>query len=591
MKKFILFIMTIALCSQVFASQKYDAQNENENEAIFLSLTKFAEPLKDLTTNLTVITQKEIEEKNATNLGEILEGELGISFKANGPLGQAPSIFIRGAKSEATLVLIDGRVVNEPGLGGANFTSIPASMIEKVEIIRGSGCAVYGTGAFGGVINVITKTATPITRNFNPYFSYGTFQTINAGITGAYANDIISLIVAPSLLSSDGYSPCSFYNSKNIFSKFVLKTTEKSEFILSGQAYNADIGNPGALSNPDWTSKQFDDSNFFRIDYNTEINNFEIKTFAYNSNATRESWGKYYTAENGLKANILYENLIFAGLEYNKTTYEDKGSFAKSREKTGGYLQSFLNINDLTLIPAVRYEINTDYNDVCTPALSVVYKLTDEFKFSGNISKLWNAPTFNQLYYPIDPYGYHGNPNLKPEEGISSDIGIAYLINNFSISLTGFYITAKNLIEWNSDITPSNLDESQQYGYELGINYNMFKMIRHDLNYTYLRAEDTKTHQDLFYRPMHTLNYALTIKPTASLKLTADTSYVAKTRYITGGAFLKDYFIVNIKADYKLTSNISVWAQCRNLTNEKYQLAYDYPMPGITGYSGVDIKF
>lgn len=73
MKKFILFVMTMALCSQIFASQEYDAQNENGE--VFLSLTKFAEPLKDLGTNLTVITRKNIEEKNAKTLGDVLKDE------------------------------------------------------------------------------------------------------------------------------------------------------------------------------------------------------------------------------------------------------------------------------------------------------------------------------------------------------------------------------------------------------------------------------------------------------------------------------------------------------------------------------------
>lgn len=141
---------------------------------------------------------------------------------------------MRGATAGQTLVLIDGRRINEIGTGGgADFNSIPASMIEKVEIIRGSGSAMYGTGAFGGVINVITKKADSLTPNINPYFSYGTFNTINAGITGAYATETISLLVAPSVLSSDGYRINSFYNSKNIFGNFAVKPTENSEIAFS----------------------------------------------------------------------------------------------------------------------------------------------------------------------------------------------------------------------------------------------------------------------------------------------------------------------------------------------------------------------
>ena len=247
MRKFISLLAVLSLAVSAFTQTAIAADyNEGvEDGEVFLSLTKTAEPLSDLTTNLTVITEEEIKEKSANTLGDILEGELGISYKSTGTLGQSQSVFMRGAKSTQTLVLVDGRRVNSISTGDADFTAIPASMIEKVEIIRGSGAALYGTGAFGGVINVITKKATPFTPNVNPYFSYGTFNTINAGITGAYANDVVSILVAPSMLSSDGYRPNSFYDSKNIFGKIGVNLTENSEIVLSGQAYNADIGNPG----------------------------------------------------------------------------------------------------------------------------------------------------------------------------------------------------------------------------------------------------------------------------------------------------------------------------------------------------------
>ena len=173
MKKIISLLAVLSLAVSTFTQTLIAADNEKNNEdeeILFLSLTKTAEPLSNLTTNLTVITEEEIKEKSAKTLGDIIESELGIAYKNYGPLGQNQSVFMRGASSAQTLVLVDGRRVNSISLGGADFTAIPANMIEKVEIIRGSGAAIYGTGAFGGVINVITKKATPLTPNFNPAF-------------------------------------------------------------------------------------------------------------------------------------------------------------------------------------------------------------------------------------------------------------------------------------------------------------------------------------------------------------------------------------------------------------------------------------
>ena len=615
MRKFISLLAVLSLAvfafTQTVIAADYD-EDENEGE-VFLSLTKTAEPLRDLTTNLTVITEEEIKEKSANTLGDVLEGELGISYKNNGPLGQPQSIFMRGAKSEQTLVLIDGRKINDAALGGADFTSIPASMIEKVEIIRGSGAAIYGTGAFGGVINVITKKATPLTHNVNPYFSYGTFNTINAGITGAYANDVISILIAPSMLSSDGYRKNSFYDSKNIFGKIGVNLTENSEIVLSGQAYNADLGNPGPKDTVS-ESKMFYDNNYLKLDYNIKIEDFKVHVSGYNANFTRKfddplDWSghlvnKYNTVNTGVKGYVSYNDLLTLGLEWDKIEYNQKDlinnieQINRNRENAAAYLQAFFNIDNLTVIPVVRGDLNTDYEDILTPALSVVYKLTDEIKLSGNASRVFRAPTFDDLYYP-DPY-MPGNPNLNPEKGWSYDLGIEYSKDKFTGTVTGFYIDSEDLIEWApidpddpwSNWTPKNINKARQYGYEVGLKYDMCKEISHKVNYTYTRAEDMEKHVDLQYRPMHNLNYAITVKPVNELKISADVSYVTSTRYQDGGSFLDDYCLINARVDYQIMKYVSLWVKGNNLTNnDDYQLSFGYPMPGITGTAGIDVRF
>ena len=606
MRKFISLLAVLSLVLSAFTQTVIaaDYDEDEDEEVVFLSLTKTAEPLRDLTTNLTVITEEEIKEKSANTLGDILEGELGISYKSNGPLGQTQSVFMRGATSGQTLVLVDGRKVNDSALGGADFTAIPASMIERVEIIRGSGAALYGTGAFGGVINVITKKTTPFTPNVNPYFSYGTFNTINAGVTGAYANDVVSILIAPSMLSSDGYRKNSFYDSKNIFGKIGVNLTENSEIVLSGQAYNADIGNPGSLSRPSNTAKQFEDNNYLKLDYNTKIEDFDIQVSGYNANYTRKagddpSFSKYNTANTGVKGSVTYKEMLTLGLEWDKSEFKqrdlslDVETMNRNRENSAAYLQAILTFGDLTLIPVVRGDMNTDYEDVFTPALSAVFKLTDEIKVSGNVSKVFNAPSFNDLYYPLDSWGMHGNPNLKPEKGWSYDLGVEYSIDKFTAMVTGFYIDSQDLIVWGW-VEPDNIGKAKQYGYEVGAKYDMCKEISHKLNYTYTRAEDTEAHQDIAYIPMHNLNYAITIKPIKELKISADVSYVTTTKASAydGVDYLDDYCLVNARVDYQVMKYVSLWVKGNNLTNnDTYQLSYGYPMPGITGTAGIDVRF
>ena len=635
------FALVVSMAAQTVVAEE-TTQNDDE-QVLFLSLTKTAEPLSDLTTNLTVITEEEIKEKKATDLGEIIEGELGVAYKSYGPLGQSQSIFMRGSKAGQVLVLVDGRQVNDIGTGGgADFTAIPASMIERVEIIRGSGAAMYGTGAFGGVINVITKKADytmPNTfsdemsvalnnksnnskLNFNPYFSYGTFKTINAGIIGSYATDKLSILLAPSLLSSDGYRPNSFYNSKNIFGKIGFKPTKNSEFVLSGQAYNADIGNPGSLSSPSYTDKLFEDNNYLKLDYSTTIKDFDIFVTGYNANYTKKGgdlessyvdwytgdvilspfYNGYNTNNTGIKGNVTYKEFLTLGLEWDKIEYKQKDLLSntevvdKNRETLSAYIQyimTFDTIENLTLIPVLRGDKSNDFGNVVTPAVSAIYKFTDEIKLSGNASKVWNAPTFGQLY---NNYYGSANPNLKPEKGWSYDLGIEYSKNKFTGMITGFYIDSEDLIVSNkkTGYKNENIDKAKQYGYEIGLKHNLSKEFSHKVNYTYTKAEDVKAKQTLAYIPLHVLNYMLTLKPASieGLKLTLDLSYNTTIYANDKGDYLDDYCIVNLRADYQIMKYVSLWAKIDNLTNnETYQLTYDYPMPGVTGTVGIDVKF
>ena len=128
-------------------------------QEVFLTLTRYDEQMDKMPTNVSVISSEDIEQKRAETLGDILQNETGINIREYGSSGALTSVSIRGASSKQTLVLIDGRRINDAGLGDADFSAIAASNIERVEIIRGAGAAVYGTSGFGGVINVITKKA------------------------------------------------------------------------------------------------------------------------------------------------------------------------------------------------------------------------------------------------------------------------------------------------------------------------------------------------------------------------------------------------------------------------------------------------
>jgi len=124
------------------------------------SATKSEQSIKDVTSNVEVITKEEIEERHFTTVVEALNTVPGISFTSNGGMGNTTSVFLRGMDSKRILVLIDGVKYQDPSnTSGAAFSHLMISDIERIEVIKGAQSSVWGADASAGVINIITKEA------------------------------------------------------------------------------------------------------------------------------------------------------------------------------------------------------------------------------------------------------------------------------------------------------------------------------------------------------------------------------------------------------------------------------------------------
>ncbi|MHB9155461.1 MAG: TonB-dependent receptor, partial [Endomicrobiales bacterium] len=160
----------------VFISPSVSA---GQTAPVFLSLTRKAESLSNMPTNVSIITSTEIIDKKATSVAALLYDELGLTMSRTGTPGATANLMIRGSSPEEVLVLIDGRRINDPAMGLVDFNAIPTDAIERIEIIRGAASAIYGTAAFGGVVNLITRKAGENAPLLNLGASGGSFNAQN----------------------------------------------------------------------------------------------------------------------------------------------------------------------------------------------------------------------------------------------------------------------------------------------------------------------------------------------------------------------------------------------------------------------------
>ena len=155
--------------------------------AVVVTATMLPTPERDLGSSVTVITSQDIEQKQERTLPQVLDDVPGLNVVQTGSPGGTTSVFIRGANSNHTKVLVDGIDVSDPSAGDAfDFSQILASDLARVEVLRGPASGLYGSDAIGGVINIITKAGS------GPPHMYGTleggsFDTFNqsTGLSGS----------------------------------------------------------------------------------------------------------------------------------------------------------------------------------------------------------------------------------------------------------------------------------------------------------------------------------------------------------------------------------------------------------------------
>jgi vitamin B12 transporter len=156
--------MIIVLCTMVVAfgsvGQVFAAEEEAvELKEVVVTATRVPTLEGEIGSSVTVITEEEIKAKGYATAKDVLKGSLGIDVVSTGGPGAGTSVFLRGANSYHTLVLIDGMEVGDPSLMQRRFdlANLTVDNIERIEIVRGPQSVLYGADAMGGVINIITK--------------------------------------------------------------------------------------------------------------------------------------------------------------------------------------------------------------------------------------------------------------------------------------------------------------------------------------------------------------------------------------------------------------------------------------------------
>ncbi|MSP97156.1 MAG: TonB-dependent receptor [Betaproteobacteria bacterium] len=180
-----------------------------QDEVVVVSATRFADDARRLPASVTVLSAEDIANSAARTLPDLLSEQIGISLKDfYGNNAAFTSIDLRGfgvTGGQNTLILLDGRRITDIDLSSVQWSSVPLSLIERIEILRGTGAVLYGDGASAGVINIVTRSPLKPGVHAQMHGRAGSYNTREGQFTGGVATETFGFNASVYGFSSDGY--------------------------------------------------------------------------------------------------------------------------------------------------------------------------------------------------------------------------------------------------------------------------------------------------------------------------------------------------------------------------------------------------
>lgn len=576
-----LFLYPLTIQAEAISSDNSDLPQ------IVVTATKTANTVDETLAPVTIITREDIQRSQANSVMELLMNTPGIDFTSSGGLGSRQGIHMRGTNSSHVLVLIDGVTVGSSTTGTTSFQYLPISQIKRIEVVRGPHSSIYGSSAIGGVIQIFTNNGQKEQKAFMN-IGYGSDNTKEVNIGGSSGNDNSTFSINAGYLKTDGYNFIGDIYPHNDDDGFkntsfslggshqLTKDCKLRANFLYSEGRNdfdsIDFGFGVGSQNPYSDYKEQITS--LIADY--DINNIwmtqlqigqSIDESETHSDDGSKSLFKTTKATYSWKNELIISdtNLLTLGVDYLDESIKTTTDFTKdSRWNKAVFTQYqyYSNIFDFKI--SGRHDDNENFGSHNTGSFSVGFDLDEYVRITTSYGSAFNAPTFNDLYFP-DNFGFKGNPDLKPEESESFDFGVDLTFGNTFWTAHYYHTQITNLIEWG--LTPENINKAKINGFELTLQTHIIDWdVRANASFT--NPVDEESGDVLNNRSKN--KFRLDIDKNYA-KFSYGTSVIAASeRFYNGEKDISGYAIMNIRGVYHIAKNWTLKAKINNLFNKIY---------------------
>lgn len=570
-------------------------------ESVQVTASLGEEPTDEVSAAVSVISIAEAEARQAVSVLDLLATLPGSSITQSGSAGKNASLFSRGTNSNHTLVLWDGVRLNDPFLGGFDWAFASTEGLERVESVRGPFSALYGSGAMGGVVQLITRRAPGLDARFEG----GSNDYLRGSAVGGGAVGPLFASGHGNLRRGEGEVDNDFFDGEEVALRLERRTPDTAaagspswRLGLAARWQGAEVGLPyDYLGEPSphqrqrsdtlqlalpfgWQGEAWSvDGNLARVEQDLEVSDADDPFAASSSDAASDQ------ARLAVRGTFGERLSVDAGGDWERQRATSASAFGSgltdaTQRLAALFAQATWRGERSRWEAGVRRDDNDAFGGATSFRGGATVQLPGGVVARASYGEAFRAPSLADLYYP----GF-GNPELQPERSRGGEVGLEAGHGVWRVVLTAFETRLTDLVQYDFLAgRPFNTGEARTRGVEGELHARRDRLWLRASG-TYLEAEDLESGARLLRRPRVAASLAAGGE-IGSFALHGVLRHVGD-RVDVGGIELASYTVVDAGLTWRRAGMLDPYLRVENLLDRQYQEAVGYPAPGRALVAGV----
>ncbi len=621
----------IVMAAQAQETTPHDTltQTTHRIDEVVVTGTRNATDIRHLSQTVSIISREKIEQTMQPSLLPILTEQVpGLFTTSRGVMGYGVSsgaaggISLRGLSggSARLMVLIDGHPQYAGIFGHPIADAYQSLLADKVEVLRGPASVLYGSNAMGGVINIVTRKMHEDGVRTNLHAGYGAYNTLETELTNTVRRKGFNSVVSASYNRTDGHRANMGFEQYGGFAKigydFSAHWSARADVNLThfnaiypgpvsapllegNQRITRGVASIAAENHYDKTSgalSLFSNWGHHKInDGYTPSKGETPQDGRFNSRDDMIGISVYQSAQfyTGYRITVGFDWFRYGGKAWTQYIKGEKAGTSsdlvdKHEDEVAGYIDFRQSLGSwLTFNAGLRVDHHSRVGTETVPQAGMAFHMHHNAEFKLSAAKGFRYPILREMYmFPPQ------NPDLKPESMWNYEVAFSQHIleGRLRYGINVFYIDGKNLIQTlpnhnGSGRLNQNTGEIDNTGFELQAAYRINNSWSVKANYSFLHTENP-----VVAAPEHKLYVGATFSH-GRWDATTGIQYISGLYTTVSPDKTEDYVLWNVRAAFRATKRLSIWARGENLLAQEYEINDGYPMPRAMATGGLNIKF